>query len=103
MKSLPRFPPIDKIPSFTAAQRRIYMTATLADDTILVSHFQASAADTEKPIVQRLSADRDVGRRRRLRTRFHSGGRRAKNRGARRAVSRAAGREARLARIRAVA
>lgn len=46
----PRFIPIDRIPSFAHAQRRIYMTATLADDTILVSHFQANANDVSKPI-----------------------------------------------------
>lgn len=46
----PRFVPIDRIPAFANAQRRIYMTATLADDTILVSHFQADAAEVVKPI-----------------------------------------------------
>jgi len=46
----PHFVPIDRIPAFAAAQRRIYMTATLADDSILVSHFQANAKDVEKPI-----------------------------------------------------
>ncbi len=46
----PRFLPIDEIPSFAGAQRRIYMTATLADDTILVSHFQAIASEVEHPI-----------------------------------------------------
>jgi hypothetical protein len=46
----PRFVPIDRIPAFATAQRRIYMTATLADDTILVSHFQADAAEIVKPI-----------------------------------------------------
>lgn len=37
----PRYLPIDNIPAFTDAARHIYMTATLADDGILVSHFQA--------------------------------------------------------------
>lgn len=46
----PRFIPIDRIPAFDAAQRRIYMTATLADDTILVSHFKANAEDVIDPI-----------------------------------------------------
>ncbi|HEX8047490.1 DEAD/DEAH box helicase [Rhizobium sp.] len=46
----PRFLPIDRIPSFASAQRRIYMTATLADDTILVSHFQADPKEIAKPI-----------------------------------------------------
>jgi len=46
----PRFVPIDRIPSFASAQRRIYMTATLADDSILVSHFQADSMEVAKPI-----------------------------------------------------
>lgn len=46
----PHFIPIERIPSFSAAQRRIYMTATLADDTILVSHFRANPAEVIKPI-----------------------------------------------------
>lgn len=46
----PRFVPIDRVPAFNAAQRRIYMTATLADDTILVSHFKANAESVAKPI-----------------------------------------------------
>ena len=46
----PRFLPIDRIPAFASAQRRIYMTATLADDTILVSHFKADASEVGKPI-----------------------------------------------------
>ena len=46
----PHFIPIERIPSFFAAQRRIYMTATLADDTILVSHFRADPAEVVKPI-----------------------------------------------------
>lgn len=46
----PYFIPIERIPSFSAAQRRIYMTATLADDTILVSHFRANPEEVVKPI-----------------------------------------------------
>ena len=46
----PRFLPIDNIPSFTDAARRIYMTATLADDGILVSHFQADPEHIRNPI-----------------------------------------------------
>lgn len=46
----PRFVPIERIPAFANAKRRIYMTATLADDTILVSHFQANALEVAKPI-----------------------------------------------------
>ncbi|MHB1494672.1 MAG: DEAD/DEAH box helicase [Acidithiobacillus sp.] len=46
----PHFVPIDRIPSFANAKRRIYMTATLADDTILASHFGAVADEIAKPI-----------------------------------------------------
>ncbi len=46
----PRYIPIDNIPAFTEAARRIYMTATLADDGILVSHFQADPDDVRDPI-----------------------------------------------------
>lgn len=46
----PPFVPIDRIPAFATAQRRIYMTATLADDSILVSHFQADASEVAEPI-----------------------------------------------------
>lgn len=53
----PRFIPIDRIPSFANAQRRIYMTATLADDTILVTHFQAVASEIEHPIRPRGGGD----------------------------------------------
>lgn len=46
----PRYLPVDIIPAFTGAKRRIYMTATLADDGILVSHFQADASEVGNPI-----------------------------------------------------
>lgn len=37
----PPCPPIDRIPSLLGAKRRIYLTATLADDSVLVTHFGA--------------------------------------------------------------
>lgn len=37
----PKCLPIEAIPSFTEAKRRIFLTATLADDSILVSDFNA--------------------------------------------------------------
>ena len=46
----PRYLPIDNIPAFTDATRHIYMTATLADDGILVSHFQAEPSEVLHPI-----------------------------------------------------
>lgn len=53
----PRFLPIDNIPAFTEAVRRIYMTATLADDGILVSHFQANPDDIRLPIRPKSGGD----------------------------------------------
>jgi hypothetical protein len=53
----PRFLPIDTIPAFTEAARRIYMTATLADDGILVSHFQADPAHVLNPIRPKSGGD----------------------------------------------
>ncbi|MGB3820477.1 helicase C-terminal domain-containing protein [Achromobacter pulmonis] len=53
----PRFLPIDNIPAFTEAERRIYMTATLADDGILVSHFQANPEDIRQPIRPKSGGD----------------------------------------------
>lgn len=55
----PPCPAIDQIPSFTEAQRRIYMTATLADDSILVTHCGADPNSIATPITPR-SAD-DLG------------------------------------------
>jgi len=46
----PRYIPIDVIPAFVRAKRRIYMTATLADDGVLVTHFQAKVEAVSKPI-----------------------------------------------------
>ncbi len=46
----PRCLPIDQIPAFARAKRRIYMTATLADDGILISHLGADAAAVADPI-----------------------------------------------------
>lgn len=37
----PKCIPIEAIPSLTESKRRIFLTATLADDSILVSHFNA--------------------------------------------------------------
>ncbi|MET4163007.1 hypothetical protein ABIE61_002868 [Marinobacterium sp. MBR-111] len=50
LEIVPRFIPIDRIPAFASAKRRIHMTATLADDTILVSHFKALSAEVGQPI-----------------------------------------------------
>ena len=46
----PRCLPIAQIPAFDRAKRRIYMTATLADDGILITHFDADPAAIVDPI-----------------------------------------------------
>lgn len=57
----PPLPPIDVIPSFVQAKRRIYLTATLADDSVLVTHFGAEANSVRKPITP--STADDIGER----------------------------------------
>lgn len=57
----PPLPPIDVIPSFVQAKRRIYLTATLADDSVLVTHFGADADSVKKPITP--STADDIGER----------------------------------------
>lgn len=47
----PYFPATDLIQSFRRAKRRIYMTATLADDSVIVTHFGAHPTKVAKPIV----------------------------------------------------
>lgn len=46
----PRCLPIDQIPSLTKCKRKIYMTATLADDGILITHLKADAKAVSDPI-----------------------------------------------------
>jgi replicative superfamily II helicase len=47
----PFCPPTDLIMAFSKAKRRIYMTATLADDSVLVTHFGANPQKLTNPIV----------------------------------------------------
>jgi len=47
----PIFPPTDLIKAFSKAKRRIYMTATLADDSVIVTHFGARADKLSPPVV----------------------------------------------------
>lgn len=47
----PICPPTDLLRSFLKAKRRIYMTATLADDSVLVTHFGAAPEKLGDPIV----------------------------------------------------
>ena len=57
----PYFPATDLIQSFRHAKRRIYMTATLADDSVLVTHFGADPAKPPKPIMP--SSSQSIGER----------------------------------------
>jgi Helicase C-terminal domain/Type III restriction enzyme, res subunit len=49
--------PIGVLPAFETAQRRIYMTATLSDDSILVSNFGADPMSVSRPINPRSAGD----------------------------------------------
>ena len=50
-------PPIDRITSFSEARRRVYLTATLADDSVLVTHFDADARAIAEPITPNAASD----------------------------------------------
>lgn len=50
MEIQPVFPPTDLIDSFHRARRRIYMTATLSDDSILATHFGADPGKLKEAI-----------------------------------------------------
>jgi hypothetical protein len=53
----PSCPPIDRIPSFVRARRRVYLTATLADDSALVTDFGADPALVAKPVTPGSATD----------------------------------------------
>ena len=53
----PPCPPIDTIPSFDRARRRLYLTATLSDDSVLVTHFGADPESIRTPITPRTADD----------------------------------------------
>lgn len=53
----PSCPPIDRLPSFVRARRRVYLTATLADDSALVTDFGADPALVAKPVTPGSAAD----------------------------------------------
>lgn len=57
----PHFPATDLIQAFRRARRRIYMTATLADDSVIVTHFGANPNSLGKPIVP--SSSQSMGER----------------------------------------
>jgi len=49
--------PINAIPSFIYARRRIYMTATLSNDAVLISDFNANPDTINKPITPKTASD----------------------------------------------
>ena len=57
----PHFPATDVIQSFRRARRRIYMTATLSDDSVIVTHFGADPNGLGQPIVP--SSSQSMGER----------------------------------------
>jgi len=57
----PHFPAVDLIQAFRLAKRRIYMTATLSDDSVLVTHFGATSDNLKKPITP--SSSQSMGER----------------------------------------
>lgn len=53
----PPCPPIAKIPAFVRAKRRIYLTATLADDSVLVTDLDADPDLVRRPVTPGNAAD----------------------------------------------
>ncbi|MFN0012133.1 MAG: DEAD/DEAH box helicase [Phycisphaerales bacterium] len=53
----PRCLPVDVVPSFARACRRIFMSATFADDSVLVTHFDARPADIATAIAPGSASD----------------------------------------------
>jgi hypothetical protein len=49
--------PIEQVPSFVNAERRLYMTATLADDSVLVTDFNVSLESASKPVTPKSASD----------------------------------------------
>lgn len=53
----PHVTPIHMIPSIVNADRKIFMTATLVDDSVLSSHFSVNREHASKPIVPESAGD----------------------------------------------
>ncbi|WP_430332746.1 DEAD/DEAH box helicase [Rhodococcus sp. ACT016] len=53
----PPCPPIAKIPSFAKARRRVYLTATLSDDSVLVTDLDADPDLVARPVTPGSAAD----------------------------------------------
>lgn len=50
-------PPIDLVPAFHQAERHIYLTATLADDGVLVTDLAADSSSVRRPITPERATD----------------------------------------------
>jgi hypothetical protein len=57
----PYYPATDLVQSFRRAKRRIYMTATLSDDSVIATHFGADPNSLGKPIIP--SSSQSMGER----------------------------------------
>jgi hypothetical protein len=53
----PPCPPIGKIPSFVNAKRRVYLTATLSDDSVLVTNLKADPTNLANVVTPGSAAD----------------------------------------------
>lgn len=53
----PPCPPIDKIPSFVGAKRRVYLTATLSDESVLITNLKAGPTNLENVVTPGSAAD----------------------------------------------
>jgi hypothetical protein len=53
----PPCPPIGKIPSFVNAKRRVYLTATLSDDSVLVTNLKAAPKNLASVVTPGSAAD----------------------------------------------
>ena len=51
------FPTTDSIPAIASAERRIYMTATFPDISVLATHFSANPSTVSRPITPRTASD----------------------------------------------
>ena len=49
--------PVDVIPAFDQAKRRLFMTATLANDSVLITNFGANPTAIENPITPKTASD----------------------------------------------
>jgi hypothetical protein len=53
----PSCTPINRVPSFVRARRRVYLTATLADDSALITDFDADPTLVAKPVTPGSASD----------------------------------------------